>query len=339
VETLDELLLLAFPDRVCRRRSPDTATLVEGGGVRLQDPSTVRGDWFLALGARRGGFARHQQADASLVASIEVDWLDGLLRRHVVVERTAEWDTTRVVAVRRKRYRDLVIDEQRSGEVEPAAAARALAGAVDLDALAEADETFATLRRRLAMVERHLPAHLRPEGDPPDARQAVDDAASNAVAAGDASLRGITRRLAEAFHNRLFAGGWWRAIDGHAPTHVTVPTGSKIRLDWLASDPAVDPPRGPVLAVRLQELFGSARTPRVCGGTVPVTLQLLAPNMRPQQITDDLASFWRNTYPQVRKDLRARYPKHAWPEDPLRAEPLRGAQRRRGVGQAGGGRP
>jgi ATP-dependent helicase HrpB len=80
--------------------------------------------------------------------------------------------------------------------------------------------------------------------------------------------------------------------------------------------------------VRIQELFGLAETPRVAGGRVPVLLHLLAPNYRPQQVTDDLASFWANTYPQVRKDLRARYPKHAWPDDPYTAEAQRGAKRR-----------
>lgn len=104
-----------------------------------------------------------------------------------------------------------------------------------------------------------------------------------------------------------------------------VPSGSAITLHYEIG-------RSPVLAVRIQEMFGLAETPRVAGGRVPVLLHLLAPNYRPQQVTDDLASFWANTYPQVRKDLRARYPKHAWPEDPLEAPPQRkpGGKRPRG---------
>jgi ATP-dependent helicase HrpB len=87
--------------------------------------------------------------------------------------------------------------------------------------------------------------------------------------------------------------------------------------------------RPPVLAVRLQELFGLAETPRVGPppGT-PITLHILGPNFRPVQVTSDLASFWKNTYPQVRKDLRARYPRHSWPEDPQSALPVRGTRRR-----------
>src|SRR5207302_9460916 len=88
----------------------------------------------------------------------------------------------------------------------------------------------------------------------------------------------------------------------------------------------------PVLAVRIQEVFGLRDTPRVAGGRVRVLLHRLAPNYRPQQVTDDLASFWANTYPVVRKELRARYPKHAWPEQPLSAEAVRGPKKRRPEG-------
>ena len=101
-----------------------------------------------------------------------------------------------------------------------------------------------------------------------------------------------------------------------------MPSGSRIRLTY-------EPGRPPVLAVRIQEMFGAAETPRVAAGRVPVLLHLLAPNMRPQQVTDDLASFWRNTYPEVRKELAGRYPKHAWPEDPLAAPAQRRPGRRR----------
>ncbi|MEM6314934.1 MAG: ATP-dependent helicase C-terminal domain-containing protein, partial [Planctomycetota bacterium] len=89
--------------------------------------------------------------------------------------------------------------------------------------------------------------------------------------------------------------------------------------------------RPPVLAVRLQELFGLTQTPTVCAGRVRVRLHLLGPNYRPVQVTDDLASFWANTYPQVRRDLKARYPKHAWPEAPLTAKPIRGTKRQNGM--------
>jgi ATP-dependent helicase HrpB len=114
-----------------------------------------------------------------------------------------------------------------------------------------------------------------------------------------------------------------RLLDELAPEAITVPTGSSIKLAYHA-----DPKQPPVLAVRLQEMFGLAETPRAAGGRAPVLLHLLGPNYRPVQVTQDLASFWKNTYAQVRKDLRADYPKHSWPDDPLTAEAIRGAKRR-----------
>ena len=103
-----------------------------------------------------------------------------------------------------------------------------------------------------------------------------------------------------------------RLLDTDAPTHVAVPSGSRIPVDY--ADPAA-----PVLAVRLQELFGLAETPRVARGRVPLTLHLLSPARRPVQVTSDLAGFWRGSYFDVRKELRGRYPKHPWPDDPASA--------------------
>ena len=113
-----------------------------------------------------------------------------------------------------------------------------------------------------------------------------------------------------------------QTLDREAPERWPVPSGSRIALQYELGKP-------PILAVRIQEVFGLADTPRVAGGRVKVLLHLLAPNYRPQQVTDDLASFWANTYPLVRKELRIRYPRHAWPEDPWSAPPQAGPTKRR----------
>ncbi|MEO0649570.1 MAG: ATP-dependent helicase C-terminal domain-containing protein, partial [Planctomycetota bacterium] len=112
------------------------------------------------------------------------------------------------------------------------------------------------------------------------------------------------------------------ALEREAPERLPVPSGSQLRLTY-------EPGRPPILAARIQELFGLRATPRVAGGRVPVLLHLLAPNGRPQQVTDDLESFWSNTYFEVRKELKRRYPKHAWPDDPLDARAERRPKRRR----------
>ena len=111
------------------------------------------------------------------------------------------------------------------------------------------------------------------------------------------------------------------ALDRHAPERLPVPSGSAVRLDYESG--AI-----PVLAVRIQEMFGVEETPRLAGGRIPVLIHLLAPNGRPQQVTQDLASFWKNTYPVVKRELAARYPRHAWPDDPAHATPQRRPARR-----------
>ena len=119
--------------------------------------------------------------------------------------------------------------------------------------------------------------------------------------------------------------GWKRRqqLDDLAPTHMQVPSGSRIPIDY--ADPA-----SPTLAVRLQEIFGWRETPRIAGGRAPLTLQLLSPAHRPVQVTRDLESFWRTGYFEVKKDLKGRYPKHYWPDDPLSATPTRRTRPRDG---------
>jgi ATP-dependent helicase HrpB len=113
-----------------------------------------------------------------------------------------------------------------------------------------------------------------------------------------------------------------RRLDELAPTHLQVPSGSNIRIDYLDES-------APAVSVKLQEVFGLDATPRIGGGRVPITFKLLSPAQRPVQVTRDLASFWRGSYADVRKDMRGRYPKHYWPENPLEAEATRGVRRRK----------
>ena len=112
-----------------------------------------------------------------------------------------------------------------------------------------------------------------------------------------------------------------RELDALAPTHLQVPSGSQIRIDYLDQS-------APAVSVRLQEVFGLDATPRIGNGRIPVTFKLLSPAQRPVQVTRDLASFWRGSYADVRKDMRGRYPKHYWPENPLEAQPTRGVRRK-----------
>ena len=135
-------------------------------------------------------------------------------------------------------------------------------------------------------------------------------------------LSGITRRsqfsgipLDKALHAMLDHASA-RRLEREAPTHIEVPSGSMVRIDYL-------PESGPVLAVKLQEMFGQQQSPAVCGGRCPLTVHLLSPAGRPLQVTRDLAGFWRGAYASVRAEMRGRYPRHPWPEDPLSAIPTK----------------
>jgi ATP-dependent helicase HrpB len=209
-------------------------------------------------------------------------------------------------------YRDLLLEDDRNAAVDADQAGQTLAAALRPRAreMFTADQPSANLLVRVALLARHMPEHSWPAFSDQELRDALAE-----LCAGKRSVEEVTRAgLANALRHRLLYP-LDRLLEEHAPESIEVPTGNRIRLEYSAGQP-------PVLAVRLQELFGWTQTPRIAGGRVAVVLHLLGPNYRPVQVTDDLRNFWATTYFQVRKDLRARYPKHSWPEEPLLAKPV-----------------
>ena len=195
--------------------------------------------------------------------------------------------------------------------MDAAQASAALADAVRPQALEvfQSDDRAREMLARIELLRRHMSQHPWPALGPDVLGELLASAVADKRSIDEvrrADLAGLLALQLPYPLNRL--------LDQNAPETMAVPSGSQIRLTYTKGE-------RPVLAVRLQELFGWTDTPRVAGGRVPVVLHLLAPNFRPVQITDDLRSFWSTTYFQVRKDLRVRYPKHAWPEDPLTAKP------------------
>jgi ATP-dependent helicase HrpB len=249
--------------------------------------------------------------------------LEARLGAQIVQESVVEWDESAgsARAWRRARLGALVLREapDRDPDPDPAAVAAVLLAALAADGFRALpwSEQARGIQRRVAFL-RALDASW------PDLS---DDAL--AVSSGSwlaPRLQGL-RRLDEVRRldlARLLADAltWEQraALDRLAPTHVTVPSGSRVAIDY--ADPSA-----PVLAVRLQELFGLGETPRIADGSVPLILHLLSPARRPVQVTRDLANFWRTGYFTVRKELKGRYPKHYWPDDPLVAEPRRGVRR------------
>ncbi|TNE84097.1 MAG: ATP-dependent helicase HrpB [Deltaproteobacteria bacterium] len=307
-EALARAALAAWPDRVARRRGESRrARMVGGKGVELRRESGVHAELFVAIDVE----PRSGDAPVRLASPVEVGWL-------TPEEREVVWfdaDSQRVRAEVHTVVGDLVLGRQTtSGDPQALAEALERAAAADPARVMPADGPWPVLRHRLAVAHRHL-------GEPwPNPDEVWVAGLLPELCAGCRSFEELRRGdWVSAVRNRL---GYHALVelDRLAPERVQVPSGSHVRVDY--SDP-----EHPVLAVRMQELFGLRTTPTILAGK-PLRLHLLAPNLRPQQVTEDLAGFWERTWPEVRKELRARYPKHAWPEDPLSAEPLRGAKRR-----------
>ena len=319
------LLALAYPDRVAQRVA-DSAEgaryrLREGRAARLDPDQSLADAPFLAVGDlddRPGG------ARVFLAAPLDADDVEALFADQVVTEDQVAWDAGagRVAARRVTRLGAVVLRDAPLRRPAPHQVTAALVDGVrqsGLGALPWTQDT-ARLRERLAFLRAHL-------GEPwPDVS---DDALLDGLAdwlgpylAGMSRLGDLARLDLGPVLLALAPPGARADLDRLAPGHVTVPSGSVRPIDY--ADPAA-----PVLAVRLQEVFGLQETPRVLGGRMPVVVHLLSPAQRPVQVTTDLASFWRDAYFDVRKDLRGRYPKHHWPEDPLAATPTARAKRRR----------
>ena len=310
--TADEVvlrsLLAAFPDRLARRREAGSrrGVMVGGRGVILAPTSGVtESELFLCIDVD----ASRTETLVRQASTVQRDWLPPE-QLSSAVEVTFDAATERVSARRRVRFEDLVLEEVQVALPEDAETARvlAVAAAAQLDrVLPPADSPADLYRARVRWLREWMPELELPALDETDLRDLL------------LSLCIGRRSFAE-----LRAADWLsalqnglthiqrQAVEREAPERLPVPSGSRIALRYERGKP-------PVLAARIQEMFGLRDTPRVAGGRVRVVLHLLAPNHRPQQVTDDLASFWTNTYPQIRKELRGRYPKHAWPEDPWTA--------------------
>jgi ATP-dependent helicase HrpB len=315
-ETLLKLVLVAYPDRLARRRAPGGATgvMVGGRGVRLDEQSVVRdSEFFLALDPREERRSGALEARVRIASAVKLEWLEDLLPGLLRRERSLAFDEDRqrVVALQRTWFRDLLVREDRGAQVNSDEASRLLAASLQPRAaeLFEADRAASAWLARVAFLRKWLPERDWPPFDDPMLAEILQD-----VCAGKQSLEELRREpLLPHLQSRL-SFEQSRLLATAAPEAITVPSQSRIRLTYSAEGP-------PILAVRLQELFGLSETPTVALGRVRVLLHLLGPHHRPVQITHDLHSFWSTTYFQVRKDLRARYPKHSWPDDPLTAHP------------------
>jgi ATP-dependent RNA helicase HrpB len=319
------LLALAYPDRIAQRQRGSDARylLTNGRGALFANPDTLATEEYLVIADLDGG---QQWACIDLAAPLSLADIESLYAVEIDQVEMVAWDEQAhaVLAIRQRRLGALILSEQALSKPDPSLVSKALLQGIrqqGLNSLAWTPE----LRQWLARV------HLlrRTQGADSNWPDLSDEALQRTLEEwlgpyldGITSLGRVQRiDLATPLH-ALLTWDQQRQLERLAPTHLTVPSGSSVRLDYETNDL-------PVLAVRLQEMFGCKDTPRVVNGKVPVMLHLLSPARRPVQVTKDIASFWAHAYHDVKKELRGRYPKHHWPDNPLTALPTAKAKRRR----------
>jgi ATP-dependent helicase HrpB len=316
-----QLVALAWPERVAVRRPGRRGAflLAVGRGAELPEGDLLAGEDLLAVAHLDRGTTA---ARIHLAATVRAAELRRVLAERLRTVEEITWHQGDVRAELREELGAVVLRRAPVDRPDPEALRTALLEGLRSDGLgllAWRPEDH-QLRGRVGFLRRVLG----------DAWPELSDAALLAAAGTTLApfLSGARRRADLA---AIRAGDVLRsrldprqlvALDRLAPARCTVPSGSRLALDYTAGE-------RPVLAVRIQELFGARTTPTVLDGQVPVLLHLLSPSRRPVQVTDDLAGFWERAYPQVRAELRGRYPRHAWPDDPRTAVPLRGTARRR----------
>ncbi len=308
------LLAAAYPERIAQRRagSNDRYRLASGRGVRLAADDALAASDYLAVAHLDAGQA---EGRVYLAAALTLDEIREDLAHRLREEVVVEWDPgTRAVAARREECLGELRLSTRPLEGTDAGIVRQVLVAgirqMGIGALPWTEAARDWQARVLSL------RHWCPDDGYPDiSEQALLNGLEtwlgpylNRMSRGEHLQRlDLARILLDSVDWEL-----QRRVDEGAPTHLLVPSGSRLRLRYTPGEP-------PVLAVRLQEMFGLADTPAVCWGRVPVMLHLLSPAHRPIQITQDLRGFWDRTYPEVKKELKGRYPKHRWPDDPWTA--------------------
>ena len=312
---LGDLLAHAFPDRIAHQHplDPRRYQLANGRMARVFDDSAIFGEpWIVA------SELRYEAKDALILRAAPVD--EARLRhefpQRFVTEDAVRWDAAKraLAAQRETRFDQIVLETRPAGRVDPQHAAAALTEAVrelGLEALPWSD-SLVQWRERVRCLRQWLPGEEFPDLSDETLFETLSEWLQPAFV-GKTRLEALGEdELAEA----LKSGIDWsqrQRIDLLAPTRITVPSGMERRIEYSHG-------QSPVLAVKLQELFGLADTPRVAEGRIPVTLHLLSPGGKPLQVTQDLRGFWERTYPEVKKEMKGRYPKHPWPDDPWTAQ-------------------
>lgn len=308
------LLLAAYPDRLAGRAGADPLRykLALGGGAKLPEADPLQGTPFLVVAALDAGQRDGRIFTAAHVAPGEIEHHLG---PHLQRETEVAWRDGAVRARELVRYGALILEERPAPAVDPERHRAALLQGIRQQGLAclPWNREARDWQARLLCLRQ-----WEPEAGWPDLS---DDALRETLADwlgpwldGVTRLEHLQRLDLEKILRNLLDWNHQQEVERKAPSHIPVPSGSRKRLEYKPGEP-------PVLAVKLQEMFGLHDTPTLCNGRVPVMIHLLSPAQRPVQVTQDLRGFWQRTYQEVKKELKGRYPKHYWPDDPFSAVP------------------
>lgn len=309
-DVAEELLLAAYGDRLCRRRKMRgaEAKMVGGRGVKMHPASSVKeSEFFLAIAVSEG----RDVANATVFQAVGLH--PAIIEKNIFPQSKlrvrVEWDeeSQRFWSVENREWNGLPVGQEKR---KPAQTHEVQEQLVDIamerwTVIVDKNKELSNWLERLAFLHRENP--LWPNLSEEQVREGLIMACY-----GESSLAAVESKDLVSYLENLLSADHREALKKQCPSHWQVPTGNRYKIQYGGE-------QAPQLEVRLQEMFGLMQTPEIAG--VPLTLVLLAPNFRPVQVTRDIESFWKNGYPEVRKELRARYPKHSWPEDPLTALP------------------
>ncbi len=313
------LLAFAYPDRVAQRRSAGRFTLANGRGAVLPELQPLSNERYIVAAELDDNGV---ESRIYLAAPLEEEQLFTAFEAHIRKEQVVEWDRTLGSVRARERWQlgALTLKDKPLQEPNPDLVLQALLEGIRSESL----DVLPWTRSARQLQERSIFLHRFTENWPDlrdEALLATLEDWAGPHLYGLKSKGALSRLNLTSLLEEMLTWEQRRSLDEWAPTHIQVPSGSRIPVDYSNME-------SPTLSVRLQEMFGLADTPRIAKGRVPVTLHLLSPAQRPMQVTKDLASFWREAYFEVKKDLKGRYPKHYWPDDPMAAIPTNRAKPR-----------
>ncbi len=319
---LGYLLALAYPDRIARRRHSGGYQLANGRSAKIDNSHFLSKAEWLAV-AEVGGIGKQKGDHIRSAAKLDTNLFDNLLQDLIEEKTVVDWDKKagRFVAEEQRTIGALVLSKSKLDNIAPEEKSAALIRYIEQNGIETLNwnDEVKQLQARVELL-RQIEGDVWPNLTPEYLVRTLGEWLTPYI--GNVTKLADFKRLdlADIF-KALLPYEQQQQLEAKAPQRITVPSGSSYRIDYTENPP--------VLAVKLQEMFGQTTTPAVAGGSVPLKIHLLSPAGRPLQVTQDLEHFWQNTYPEVKKEMKGRYPKHPWPDDPLAAEPTRYTNRRK----------